>query len=701
MGLDGTAVHAIWAVALLVGGGTFATTFVDELDEARVATEDRQERDKLALQSSFEVVQASLDYDAGTVMLQLVNTGRSQLDPALVTVLFDGTPRAVSGVETGGTGGSRVWTPDTHANLTVVSEWAPRRVAVTESFGHTRTWDNPEPPYFVAVTVSPDPADVEFLDTQQFTASGYDQYGEPTTTASVAWTTDVVDSSIDGDTGLFTAGTTEDCGSVTATSNSVADSATVCVYREPAVLTALAVAPDPASVEFLATQQFTATCTDQYALSMTCPTLTWATDVSGSSVDASGLFTAGTTEGTGSVAAENGAVNDAAAVTVYRNAAVLTAIALAPATASVEFLDTQQFTAACTDQYALSMTCPSLAWATDVSGSSVSATGLFTAGTTVDAGVVTATSGGVVGTADVDVWRDAAVLTDIVVAPDPASVEFLATQQFTATCEDQYGVTMSCPSLTWSQTVSDSSISGTGLFTAGTTEDTGSATAENGAVSGSAAVTVYRDAAVLTSLSLSPTSATVQATKSATFTPACVDQYDLTMTCPSLTWSTTVSGASVSAGGVFTAGTTLGSGTVRAENGAVFDTSDVTVSSLVVYIDYIKHYKGSTEQYSFHKSSDTVTTKILLRAVVDGAAVPNVAVTTVTKDAASATRNTANANTDSSGIATTSYNLPASPTGTWKVQATSVSAAWITYQGSSNTSPFDSPLPAERTYEVT
>lgn len=678
MGLSTTAVHAIWVVAILVGGGALGTTLLREAEETRQADEELLERGNARIAVGLELLDADLELADGEVRLAVRNTGRTSLDPEEVVVLFDGVFVPLASWEVDGVAGTQVFAPGSFANLTITAPWEPHRAALGGA--GSVFWENPEPSRFVELTVSPDPVSVEFLDTAQFSASGTDQYGEPyVTQGDVTWTTDIAGSAIDAD-GLFTAGTTEGTGNVEATQGAVEGFAVVTVYRNPPVLTTMALSPSSASVEFLATQAFTATCYDQYVLAMACPALDWSTTVAGSAVDASGLFTAGTTVASGQVEAASGGVSATADVDVFRNAAVLTTIALSPSSASVEFLDTETFTAACADQYALAMACPALTWSTTVSGSSVSAAGVFTAGTTVASGVVEAANGGVVGSAAVDVFRNAAVLTSITVSPASASVEFLDTEPFTATCADQYALAMTCPTLTWTTTVSGSSVSSEGLFTAGTTVASGVVQAENGAVSDTSAVDVFRNAAVLTTVTLSPSSASVQATKTSQFTAACADQYALTMTCPTLTWTTTSSGSSVSSSGLFTAGTTLSTGaTVRAQSGSVFGTSTVDVVALEVKVTWIKMFLSSTEQYSF-RDTETAVKRAKVVAVLDGADVPNVSVTLVSKDPSSTTVDTDVATTSSVGEASGSYRPgQGAPLGTYSTEVTSVSAAWISW----------------------
>ena len=168
---------------------------------------------------------------------------------------------------------------------------------------------------------------------------------------------------------------------------------------------------------------------------------------------------------------------------------VLTTITVSPASASVQTGATQQFSATAKDQFGQPMSPqPAITWS--VTGdSTVSSSGLVTAGPTTGTFTVTAASGGVSGTASLTVTA-VPVLTTITVSPASASVQTGATQQFSATARDQFGQPMNPqPAITWSVT-GDSTVSSSGLVTAGPTTGTFTVTAAEGGVSGTASLTV-------------------------------------------------------------------------------------------------------------------------------------------------------------------------------------------------------------------
>jgi hypothetical protein len=171
-------------------------------------------------------------------------------------------------------------------------------------------------PVLTTITVSPASASVQTGGTQQFSATGLDQFGQPVSPQpAFTWSVNG-GGSIDA-LGLFAAGSTAGGPfSVTATSGSVNGTASVSVTA-PLVLTTITVAPANASVQTGKTLQFTATGLDQFGqLLSPQPTFTWAVN-GGGAISATGLFTAGATPGGPfSVTASNGGVNGATNVTV-------------------------------------------------------------------------------------------------------------------------------------------------------------------------------------------------------------------------------------------------------------------------------------------------------------------------------------------------------------------------------------------------
>ena len=416
-----------------------------------------------------------------------------------------------------------------------------------------------------SISVSPPSASVAVSGAQQFTATARDQFGNPMVPQpTFTWT--VSGGGTISSSGLFTAASTPGGPyTVTAANGSVSGTASVTVTQ---TLTSISVSPPSASVAVSGAQQFTATARDQFGNPMVPqPTFTWTVS-GGGTISSSGLFTAASTPGGPyTVTAANGSVSGTASVTVTQT---LTSISVSPPSASVAVSGTQQFTATARDQFDNPMVPqPTFTW-TVSGGGTISSSGLFTAASAPGGPyTVTAASGSVSGTASVTVTQ---TLTSISVSPPSASVAVSGTQQFTATARDQFGNPM-VPQPTFTWTVSGGgTISSSGLFTAASTPG-GPYTvrAANGSVSGTASVTVTQ---TLTSISVSPPSASVAVSGAQQFTATARDQFGNPMVPqPTFTW-TVSGGGTISSSGLFTAASAPGGPyTVTAASGSVSGTA--------------------------------------------------------------------------------------------------------------------------------
>ncbi|MDY6864936.1 MAG: Ig-like domain-containing protein [Halobacteriota archaeon] len=170
------------------------------------------------------------------------------------------------------------------------------------------------PPVLTTIEVLPESASLSIGETEQFTATGYDQYGSVMTGITFTW--DSSDEAVGtvGSNGLFTA-IASGSATVTAESGGVEGTASVIVDYVP-VLTTIEVLPESASLSVGETEQFTATGYDQYGSVMTGITFTWdSSDEAVGTVGSNGLFTA-IGSGSTTVSATNGAVSDDASVSV-------------------------------------------------------------------------------------------------------------------------------------------------------------------------------------------------------------------------------------------------------------------------------------------------------------------------------------------------------------------------------------------------
>ena len=435
----------------------------------------------------------------------------------------------------------------------------------------------PAPPVLTRIDVSPVEAALEVGETRQFTATGYDQYGNTIPTGEIVWSsTNEAVGTIDA-SGMFTAlaaGSTE----LVAEANGISGKANVTVTPAAPVLTSIAVTPESPALEVGTTQQFTATCYDQYGQTMPEVTVSWSSsNTSVGTIESNGMFTA-LTAGSTTVTASAAGISGQTVATVNPAAPAVTRIAVSPLSVTLDIGDTQAFVATCYDQYENEMPGTSVSWASDsTTVGTIDATGLFTA-TAEGSATVTATAGDISGTAEVAVNPAPPVLTSISVSPAAPTIDAGDTQQFTATCYDQYGQTMPEVTVSWSSSnISVGTIESNGMFTALTAGST-TVTASAEGISGQAVATVNLAAPVITRIAVSPPSVTLDIGDMQTFVATCYDQYENEMPGTDVSWSsddTTV--GTIDATGLFTA-TAEGSATVTATAGEVSGTAEVTVN---------------------------------------------------------------------------------------------------------------------------
>jgi hypothetical protein len=264
---------------------------------------------------------------------------------------------------------------------------------------------------------------------------------------------------------------------------------------------------------------------------------------------------------------------------------------------------TQQFSAVGTDFAGAPLT-TAITWSVVSGGGTISASGLFTAGTTPNtfANTVMATSGSLSSTATVVVT--AGPLASITVTPTPVSLPIGATQQYTAVGRDASGnVVPISPS--WSIVAGGGTIGLTsGLFTAGSTTGTFTNTvnASVGGVSGLATVTVTGGA--LATITVTPNPANVPTGSTQQFTAVGRDAGGNVVAMTPV-WSVVNGGGTIDgASGLFTAGSVAGTynNTVRATSGTISGTATVTVTpvltSLIVTPNPANVLTNSTQQFA-------------------------------------------------------------------------------------------------------
>ena len=305
------------------------------------------------------------------------------------------------------------------------------------------------PPPLLSIALLPTTWSPNVGATQNFTATG--TYGDNTTadlTLSAIWSsTNAPAASVSnaaGQKGQATAlaiGT----GQIQATLAGLTGSATFTVAASP--LASIAITPNPLSLvlglnaSLVATGTYqngtTQILTTQVAWAVTDPSIAKVSNAAATAGQVSGITIGSTT-----VTATMSGITAKTTVTIF--SAKLTAITVAPATASLAAGAKQQYTATgtydngstpdITTQVTWSSSDITVAQVSNAAGSNGLATSL-TAGTST----ITATMTGVSGTAALTVT--APTLSSIMIAPTSASIEVGGTQAFTVTAVYQNGTT--------------------------------------------------------------------------------------------------------------------------------------------------------------------------------------------------------------------------------------------------------------------
>ena len=343
------------------------------------------------------------------------------------------------------------------------------------------------------ITVSPATMTLASGATQQYTAVGKDAHNN-VVVITPAWSVVAGGGTIDGASGLFTAGSSAGTftNSVQATSGAVSGTATVTVTVTAGPLASITVTPSTPSLAIGGQQTFTAVGHDASNNDVAI-TPTWTVVAGGGTIVAgTGVFTAGTVAGTftNTVTATSGAISGTASVTIAPGA--LSNLTITPASKSLAVNATQQFTVVGTDAnnniVAITPT-----WSVLAGGGTIDAsTGLFTAGTVTGTytHTVVATVGSLAQVATVTVTGGPVVT--ITVTPTNPSVTVNSNVTFSAVGKDVYdNVTTIHPSWALS-TVTAGTIAQSGVMHASTTPGTytNAVTATVGLVVGTASVTV-------------------------------------------------------------------------------------------------------------------------------------------------------------------------------------------------------------------
>jgi hypothetical protein len=359
--------------------------------------------------------------------------------------------------------------------------------------------------------------------------------------------------------GLYTAGTVPGnypiVGSVSIAGGPVLrDTAHFQVGSSGASLTTLAIRSDT-SLRVGSTAQFTVVGSWSDG-SATVPSVTWS--ATGGTITTSGLYTAPSAPGTHKIFAKdkNGTKEDTALVQVTEQESPVTAFTISPATTILSIEQTRQFSA--TLSWSDGKVHPvDISWVS--AGGTITQNGFYTAGRLAGTFLIVATcSCGVADTATVSITAPTAApvtLTKVLLSPATAQVAPGGSKQFSVSGVWSDGSTAP-PAVTY--LAEGGTISSTGLFLGASTPGSYKviATQAGGGPADTSVVTVGTVTLTLTDLSLSPGGLSLAPGEAIQMT-AVGGWSDGSSTSPPVTWTAT--GGTISAAGLYTAGSATGS----------------------------------------------------------------------------------------------------------------------------------------------
>ncbi|MGH7463026.1 MAG: hypothetical protein ACREMA_18625, partial [Longimicrobiales bacterium] len=281
----------------------------------------------------------------------------------------------------------------------------------------------PPPPTLESITISPPLVTLQSGSQQQYQVTG--TYSDGNTENVTSQTAFMAEGGTMTAGGLYTAGNA--AGTFEITANADGHTAVATVNIVPRLLS-IAVNPKPATVTSGRSLQFSVigTFTNGQADVTSQATFT----ATGGTISAAGLYTAGSTAGIYQVRANALGMSDSAAVTV--TAATLTRITLQPFVASVVSGQTQQFSV--TGTFSDGSSAPVTA-AYTATGGTISASGIYTAGSTPGSNyrvIATESVSGHADTSSVTVTAPAVSLDSVVISPAQVSLQTTRQQQFTS-----------------------------------------------------------------------------------------------------------------------------------------------------------------------------------------------------------------------------------------------------------------------------
>jgi outer membrane protein assembly factor BamB len=375
-------------------------------------------------------------------------------------------------------------------------------LVAADYYGDVYTFNFQDVGFVTSLETDPEALELEVATSEFVSAAAYDAYGNPAEDPVFAWQSvsglgTIVPITENGDTIAYVAGTIAGADTLECSCSGV--TATVEVTILPGTGDRLEIYPEDLTVVAGEDYQFSASVTDMFGNELDGDVITWTS--SAGVISSSGLLTASTVAGSGTVTAHAGTVTAVASVTIVPD--VLAEIVADPAEAEVTVGSDISLSAEGHDQYGNVIADAELTWSTDrgmISAlTELGTIALFVAPTTPGTATANVSSGDL--GADVELTIVAGDIARIEV--DPAAVVFETgeTAAVNATAVDIYGNELEVDDWTWSTTigsVTPSSAGDSAELVAGDEPGSGTVTVSASGESATVSVTVLESGGGMT-----------------------------------------------------------------------------------------------------------------------------------------------------------------------------------------------------------
>jgi hypothetical protein len=451
---------------------------------------------------------------------------------------------------------------------------------------------------FTSVVVTPGTSNLDLNGSQQFSATGYDQFGNVLTTQpTFTWAVTAGGGSVNS-SGVYTAPSNVGTATVQASFGGINGTSTVNISdAAPTVATAAAASANPVTGTTAALSVLGADDGGESNLTYTwsttgTPPATVVFSVNGTNAakNTTATFTqAGVYSFLATLIDAQGlSVTSATTVTVSQT---MSSITVTPGTSTINENGTQALAAVAYDQFGIAMASqPTFTWSKSAGiGSVNSSNGVYTAPGLAGTATVTATSGSITGTASVTV-NNASPTVVIAATASPSPINGSTTALSVLGADDNGEANLT---YTWAATAKP--VGANPLFSVNSTNAAKDSTVtfdaagnytftvtisdgQGGSVNSSVSVTVNQ---TLTAITVTPGTANINENATQSFTATGVDQFGIAMASqPTFTWSKSAGIGSVNSGsGVYTAPGSSGTASVTATSGSITGTASVTISN--------------------------------------------------------------------------------------------------------------------------